>query len=997
MQAENKEAHGKDEELKANERRWQNERSELNMCLARLEQELAHSRETAELAAGHSVAEIQQLKTLLAQDGGKHSAEFEAMKEREQQQKEQLGEVIKSKQLAQATADDLRSRLKEVQDLSQIREAELNTTLELLQSRLSEARESLAEAGRQRAESQSGAGKQVEELRQELALRDASIEQLQDQLRDKAAQVGHTVTQMECLRACVKRCEKTIGQSLDESLSLPKKESRQSLGIWDDESGILNDDASLSMLADEDDDIQGSVSLDRLENQLNSLLQAKSSLEREAQEGSAEVEQLKHQLQESQTELKRLEEEMLASEEKAALLAQERLASETQVKKLMNENESVWQPEKLSLEARVAQLQQSEQSMAAMREEQKKSLAQMQKDRSRNMKESALLHAQVKELQQEKDAIAGKLEMEVSRALNALREKETLHNEKKNLEREVLRFCKERDTMQGSLDKVEGSKSEEVRALRDEMGEISHEMEMKRVEISTLKNEVTRLKEARDDAQGALELQQRTEDGWKVERTRLENEVVTLRQEREVERRALELKEIENERNQTHIKSLEMSRELARGGGINDLEELKDQLKRSQADLDEALTQRDLSNAKYQRLEDSYEVLKREVKELESRPSSLASSTAATTATATALAEERHNTQRLMDGIQQLKKQVEQRDGLIASLRENATAIVQVEREGISSRRRHQGVTEGYGTSPGIFDEVASPAIDLSDHATLLSELSDGMDRLMHFIRPCTELVERSDDMIQTYNAALKSYAQSGLAPRAGLSAKLGDDCYNLLDSNAQLVLQMQQLGLDLKRVYRRFKVLEKDSADNTRVTQEHLAEVRYTVKRLCNVMNQQQSGTDPTCLENMATQLNEVAGSLAMARRKPDYPKQTKDPSRDPTKHQHQHQQHEYSYYAKSLAGVNQVTQSSRGRSNKARDQSLDRVAATASASSRRGKENLHSKHHGRSTDPLSLIGLELERVGHKASEFSMIAGSLEHQLKPMRHSSRSPSPLRS
>jgi hypothetical protein len=37
----------------------------------------------------------------------------------------------------------------------------------------------------------------------------------------------------------------------------------------------------------------------------------------------------------------------------------------------------------------------------------------------------------------------------------------------------------------------------------------------------------------------------------------------------------------------------------------------------------------------------------------------------------------------------------------------------------------------------------------------------------------------------------------------------LEDECYQLLNTNARLALQMQQLGLDLQRVYKRFKALE--------------------------------------------------------------------------------------------------------------------------------------------------------------------------------------------
>ena len=46
---------------------------------------------------------------------------------------------------------------------------------------------------------------------------------------------------------------------------------------------------------------------------------------------------------------------------------------------------------------------------------------------------------------------------------------------------------------------------------------------------------------------------------------------------------------------------------------------------------------------------------------------------------------------------------------------------------------------------------------------------------------------------------------------------ELENELYQLLDSNARIALQLQQLGMDLRRVYKRFKNLEGDGGKKTK------------------------------------------------------------------------------------------------------------------------------------------------------------------------------------
>mgnify|MGYP007107963154 FL=1 len=79
------------------------------------------------------------------------------------------------------------------------------------------------------------------------------------------------------------------------------------------------------------------------------------------------------------------------------------------------------------------------------------------------------------------------------------------------------------------------------------------------------------------------------------------------------------------------------------------------------------------------------------------------------------------------------------------------------------------------------------------------------MKELSSIVGMIATLVEKSGKFKGEFK---KLKQEDGLQPPKRV-AELENECYQLLDSNARIALLVQQLGMDLRRVYKRFKNLE--------------------------------------------------------------------------------------------------------------------------------------------------------------------------------------------
>ncbi len=101
---------------------------------------------------------------------------------------------------------------------------------------------------------------------------------------------------------------------------------------------------------------------------------------------------------------------------------------------------------------------------------------------------------------------------------------------------------------------------------------------------------------------------------------------------------------------------------------------------------------------------------------------------------------------------------------------------------------------------------LAPPREEQERRGVVRRELDSKMAELSGHIGQIEDVVKVSASLLDKFEGMKRSEPGPGMSKRL---TELENECYQLLDSNARIALQLQQLGLDLQRVYRRFKNLE--------------------------------------------------------------------------------------------------------------------------------------------------------------------------------------------
>ena len=109
---------------------------------------------------------------------------------------------------------------------------------------------------------------------------------------------------------------------------------------------------------------------------------------------------------------------------------------------------------------------------------------------------------------------------------------------------------------------------------------------------------------------------------------------------------------------------------------------------------------------------------------------------------------------------------------------------------------------------------IAPPRDEQERRRAVQRELDGKMSELAAHIDKIEEVTKVSASLLDRFETLKRMPGAHGVNSENVLSpnkrvAELENECYQLLDSNARIALQLQQLGLDLQRVYRRFKTLE--------------------------------------------------------------------------------------------------------------------------------------------------------------------------------------------
>ena len=92
-----------------------------------------------------------------------------------------------------------------------------------------------------------------------------------------------------------------------------------------------------------------------------------------------------------------------------------------------------------------------------------------------------------------------------------------------------------------------------------------------------------------------------------------------------------------------------------------------------------------------------------------------------------------------------------------------------------------------------------------------MGELATHIGKIENVVSASAGLLDRLET-VKLQPTSSNSHAVNSETVVAGQSRcilELEEECFKLLASNATIALQLQQLGLDLQRVYRRFKTLE--------------------------------------------------------------------------------------------------------------------------------------------------------------------------------------------
>ncbi|GMI14388.1 hypothetical protein TrVE_jg13197 [Triparma verrucosa] len=108
---------------------------------------------------------------------------------------------------------------------------------------------------------------------------------------------------------------------------------------------------------------------------------------------------------------------------------------------------------------------------------------------------------------------------------------------------------------------------------------------------------------------------------------------------------------------------------------------------------------------------------------------------------------------------------------------------------------------------------IALPREEQERRNSVRTDIDAKLRELKTAVATVTDVAERSEVLVEKFKVIkgmpFGSLGEGNKHVSSKRVKELESECYSLLDSNARIALQLQQLGLDLSRVYRRFKMLE--------------------------------------------------------------------------------------------------------------------------------------------------------------------------------------------
>lgn len=113
---------------------------------------------------------------------------------------------------------------------------------------------------------------------------------------------------------------------------------------------------------------------------------------------------------------------------------------------------------------------------------------------------------------------------------------------------------------------------------------------------------------------------------------------------------------------------------------------------------------------------------------------------------------------------------------------------------------------EGQGGGRALPTYIAPPREELERRNLVRVELGKKTGQLKIVVEMVVEVVKESAALVESFSR-LKGGSDNSKV------LALEKSCFSLLDANSRIALQMQRMGLDLQRVYRRFKALEMGTA----------------------------------------------------------------------------------------------------------------------------------------------------------------------------------------
>jgi len=127
----------------------------------------------------------------------------------------------------------------------------------------------------------------------------------------------------------------------------------------------------------------------------------------------------------------------------------------------------------------------------------------------------------------------------------------------------------------------------------------------------------------------------------------------------------------------------------------------------------------------------------------------------------------------------------------------------------MSTTNQQQGSTFKQNMNPASF--ITPPPEEQQRRNAVKKDLDKSMSQL-------NQIVEKIEAIVSTSTSFVENFSKvKGETNGSARVTELENELYQLLDSNARIALQLQQLGMDLRRVYKRFKNLEGDGGKKTK------------------------------------------------------------------------------------------------------------------------------------------------------------------------------------